>query len=156
MTRGGLVAAAVLALFAAAAAIAPEFMMDRDEIATKLRAPRPEGRGAGTSLVVSTRKEPASPSAVARIFGTAVRSAQVPAAPAETKKVPAPADWLRPIGAITDGGGITRLFIKDLRGNRILKVRSDGIAEDSARIAEQTDSAYIIELNGELYAIKKN
>lgn len=74
------------------------------------------------------------------------------AAPApKTGAEPTVADWLRPLGKITDEAGIVRLYFKNARDGRLIRIRQDGTEENGTAFLGEKDDQYLVSIDGERY-----
>jgi hypothetical protein len=68
---------------------------------------------------------------------------------------PTVADWFRPLGKITDEAGTVRLYFKNVRDGRLLRIRQDGVEENGIALLGEKDDQYLVSINGERYIVPR-
>jgi hypothetical protein len=87
--------------------------------------------------------------------GEAAGDAQPGTGPAQKMEAETAADWLRPLGKITDEAGIVRLYFKSSRDGRLIRVRQDGTEENGISLSGEKDDQYLITINGVRYIVPR-
>jgi len=149
-----------LASAAIALVAAPEFLPSaRSGASAEIPSAIPaEPSGSGDP----SRARSASPEFLARTFRAPRPEPVKEEAPAAIAVEVAPppleiadAEWLAPVGSVRDETGALRLYFKDSRGGKILKVRVDGAAEGGTRLVAEEDARYLLELGEEQYYVRR-
>ncbi|ULQ59082.1 hypothetical protein K7I13_11265 [Brucepastera parasyntrophica] len=82
-------------------------------------------------------------------------SAPEPAAAEPEEKIIPGGNRIKLLGIIRDENATERLYLKDGQNGRLYKVRLDGTDENETRIIRHSPDAYIVNISGTLYSIKK-
>lgn len=105
------------------------------------------------------KKNDIDPTALARSFHIYSPQKTEEAKPVLEVKTPPPptaADWIKPLGTISDESGTIRFYFKNTKNGKLLRIRSDGKEENGQAILETTGEQYLILLDGERYYVKRS
>jgi hypothetical protein len=146
--------AAVMAVASALALAAPRLLASRPAI------PRASAHTGAVLVEGTPEAAPASrpfppPEKIAPLFGWAPAPAiiieQAAAPQTEAKK----ADWIRPMGKMEEGDGVSYLFFKDEHAGRVFRVRLDGKPEGDAKLIQETTESFTISIDDETYVVPR-
>jgi hypothetical protein len=62
----------------------------------------------------------------------------------------------RVLGFIRDADNVERLYVKETDSQRLIPLRMDGIAEDDAVLLGTDPEAYLVQIGGAQFAIRRN
>jgi hypothetical protein len=150
----------VLLIVAAALIVFPFFISSRRSTVTlssKIAITRD-----AVAASLDMPQTPISPEAMARSFAHPAQRIVKSIEPENSSKTeppptaaPSVAEWLRPIVMIADEAGIVRLYLKNMRDGRLIRVRQDGIEENGVIMSEAREDQYVISINEVRYIIPR-
>ncbi len=78
-----------------------------------------------------------------------------PVPPADRPPLPL-SDRFKVLGTVTGQDGAARLYLKDLQGGTLIRIRLDGAEENGASMLETAEDRCVIRIGGEKFAVPRS
>lgn len=111
-----------------------------------------------SAVPAAPTEAPADPADLARFFRRPQVKNELPATqvPAAEPEPPPATDRFKLLGTATGLDGAPRLYLKEIKGGKLRRIRLDGAEESGTSMLETAADCYVFQIEGEKFAVSRS